>query len=69
MFGPRGSNPVDCRARRLNVRWDLAMRLPRVDWNKAYWNLPLEDIIKSVGGPKGVYADAMPVCLSRQAAE
>ena len=46
---------------RVSKGWDLAMRLPRVDWNKAYWNLPLQDIIKSVGGPKGVYADAMPV--------
>ena len=46
---------------RLSKGWDLAMRLPRVDWNKAYWHLPLQDIIKSVGGPKGVFADAMPV--------
>ena len=46
---------------RVSKGWDLAMRLPRVDWTKAYWNLPLQDIIKSVGGPKGVYADAMPV--------
>ena len=46
---------------RLSKSWDLAARNPPVDWSKAYWNLPLQDILKSVGGPKGVYADAMPV--------
>jgi uncharacterized protein len=46
---------------RLSKSWDLAAHLPPVDWSKAYWNLPLQDMIKSVGGPKGVFADAMPV--------
>jgi uncharacterized protein len=46
---------------RLSKGWDLAMRLPRVDWNKAYWHLPLQDIIRAAGGPRGVFADAMPV--------
>src|SRR4029079_11586828 len=39
----------------------LASRMPPVDWSKAYWTLPLEDILKVVGGPKGVFADEMPV--------
>ena len=46
---------------RLSKAWDLAAHLPPVDWNKAYWHLPLQDILKSVGGPKGIFADSMPV--------
>jgi len=46
---------------RLSKAWDLAARMPPVDWYKAYWTLPLQDILKSVGGPKGVFADSMPV--------
>src|SRR5262249_4745264 len=47
---------------RLAKSWDLAARNPPVDWwNKGYWHLPLQDMIKAVNGPKGVFADAMPV--------
>lgn len=46
---------------RLSKSWDLAAQNPPVDWSKAYWILPLQDILKAVGGPKGVFADAMPV--------
>ena len=46
---------------RLSKSWDLAAHTPPVDWSKAYWILPLQDIIKAVGGPKGVFADGMPV--------
>ena len=44
----RGLGPGDARCR-------------VADWNKAYWHLPLQDILKSLNGPKGVFADAMPV--------
>ncbi|MGH9318853.1 MAG: CocE/NonD family hydrolase, partial [Vicinamibacteria bacterium] len=41
--------------------FDLAPQMPRVDWSKALWHLPVQDIMKSVDGPRGIYADAMPV--------
>ncbi|MGE3277143.1 MAG: CocE/NonD family hydrolase [Vicinamibacterales bacterium] len=41
--------------------FDLAPRMPPVDWDKALWHLPTQDIIKSVDGPKGIFADRMPV--------
>jgi len=46
---------------RLSKAWDLSARMPPVDWSKAFWILPLQDILKAVGGPKGVFADSMPV--------
>jgi len=41
--------------------FDLATRLPPVDWSKALWHLPVQDIIKAVDGPRGIFADAMNV--------
>ena len=41
--------------------FDLAPQLPQVDWSKALRHLPEMDIIKAVNGPKGIYADEMPV--------
>jgi uncharacterized protein len=41
--------------------FDLVPHLPRVDWSKALWHLPEMDIIKAVNGPKGIFADHMPV--------
>jgi hypothetical protein len=41
--------------------FDLAVQLPQVDWAKAFEHLPEQDIIKNVGGPKGIFADKMPV--------
>ncbi len=41
--------------------FDLAPQMPPVDWAKALWHLPEQDIIKAVNGPKGIFADAMPV--------
>jgi predicted acyl esterase len=41
--------------------FDLAPQLPPVDWAKAFLHLPEKDIIAAVGGPKGIYADKMPV--------
>jgi hypothetical protein len=32
-----------------------------VDWSRALWHLPVQDIIKNVDGPRGVFADPMPV--------
>lgn len=41
--------------------FDLAPQLPPVDWSKALWHLPVQDILKAVDGPRGIFADAMPV--------
>jgi putative CocE/NonD family hydrolase len=41
--------------------FDLAPRMPPVDWSQALWHLPTQDIIKNVNGPRGIFADAMPV--------
>ena len=41
--------------------FDLAQQLPPVEWSKALWHLPEQDIIKAVDGPPGIFADAMPV--------
>ncbi len=41
--------------------FDLAPRMPPVNWDKALWHLPTQDILKSVDGPRGIFADRMPV--------
>lgn len=41
--------------------FDLAPQMPNIDWSKAYTYLPEKDIIAHVGGPKGIFADTMPV--------
>ena len=41
--------------------FDLAPRMPVVDWSKALAHLPEMDIIKAVDGPHGIYADNMAV--------
>ena len=41
--------------------FDLAQQQPRVDWSQALWHLPTQDIMKAVDGPRGIFADAMPV--------
>jgi putative CocE/NonD family hydrolase len=46
---------------RASKAFDLAQQLPPVDWSKALWHLPEEDILKAVDAPKGIFADAMPV--------
>src|SRR5689334_13087359 len=40
--------------------FDLAQHAPPVDWAKAFWHLPEQDMIKAVGGPRGIFADTMP---------
>jgi uncharacterized protein len=46
---------------RASKMFDLAPQMPPVDWEKAFRHLPLKDIMKSVDGPPGMYADAMPI--------
>ena len=41
--------------------FDLAQQAPPVDWSKALTHLPVMDIMKAVDGPKGIFADEMPV--------
>jgi len=43
---------------RLSQAWDLAARFPRLDWDKVFWHLPVQDMLNSVGAPKKVF-DAM----------
>jgi len=46
---------------RLSRYFDLVPRMPRVDWTEALWHLPVEDIMRQVDGPKGIFADPAPV--------
>jgi putative CocE/NonD family hydrolase len=46
---------------RASKAFDLAQQAPPVDWSKALWHLPEQDILKAVDAPHGIYADAMPV--------
>ncbi len=41
--------------------FDLSQQSPPVDWSKALAHLPVMDIMKAVDGPKGIFADGMPV--------
>jgi predicted acyl esterase len=58
MFPPGTSREDLIRASRF---FDLVAQLPPVDWSKALWHLPVQDIIEAVDGPHGIFADAMPV--------
>jgi len=58
MFAPNTSRDDLIRA---SKSFDLAQHLPPVDWSKALWHLPVQDILKSVDAPHGIFADAMPV--------
>jgi putative CocE/NonD family hydrolase len=58
MFPPNTSQEDLIRA---SKSFDLAQQLPPVDWSKALQHLPVMDIIKSVDGPHGIFADKMPV--------
>ena len=57
MFPPNTSQEELIRAAK---SYDLAQRLPPVDWAKAFWHLPTQDLIKAVDGPRGIFADSMP---------
>ena len=41
--------------------FDLAPQMPPVDWSKALTHLPVQDIIQNAHGPRGIFADPMPV--------
>jgi putative CocE/NonD family hydrolase len=58
MFPPNTSREDLIRA---SKSFDLAQQLPSVDWSKALWHLPVQDILKAVDAPRGIFADAMPV--------
>jgi len=40
---------------RVSRFYDLASEMPRVDWSKAFWHLPVMDIMKHVQGAKSIY--------------
>src|SRR5712675_1535561 len=44
---------------RASKAFDLAQQLPPVDWSKALWHLPEQDILKAVDAPHGIFADQM----------
>src|ERR1700750_872405 len=58
MFSPRTS-PEDLI--RASKSFDFAHQTPPVDWSQALRHLPEIDILKAVDGPKGIFADEMPV--------
>jgi uncharacterized protein len=49
--------------------FDLAPQQPAVDWSKALWHLPMQDILKAADGPAGIFADAMPVATGGRMAQ
>ena len=54
----RPTFPVDATQEdliRVSKSFDLAPSRPRVDWSEAFWHLPVQDIIKNVDGPVGIY--------------
>ncbi|MEO8727285.1 MAG: CocE/NonD family hydrolase [Acidobacteriaceae bacterium] len=58
MFPPETSQADLIEASRM---FDLAPQMPPVDWSEALRHLPEEDIIRAVNGPRGIFADKMPV--------
>ena len=41
--------------------FDLAPQMPPVDWGKALWHLPVQDIMKEAEGPRGIFAEKTAV--------
>ena len=58
MFPPNTSREGLIQASKL---FDLAPQMPPVDWSQALKHLPVADIMKSVGGPRGIFADRAEV--------
>ena len=58
MFAPDTSQEDLIRA---SKSFDLAQQTAPVDWSKALRHLPMQDILKNVDGPRGIFADEMPV--------
>ncbi|MGI8767083.1 MAG: CocE/NonD family hydrolase, partial [Gemmatimonadaceae bacterium] len=46
---------------RLSKYFDLDPQMPATDWVDAFKHLPEEDMIRYVDGPRGAFADSMPV--------
>ena len=46
---------------RASKSFDLAQHLRPVDWAQALWHLPVQDIIRHVDGPRGIFETAMPI--------
>lgn len=42
---------------RLATWFDLAAKMPQVDWKQALWHLPIRTLMESVGGPKGIFGE------------
>lgn len=42
---------------RIQKFYDMAPRYPKVDWAEGLKHLPVQDIIKSLDGPKGIYEE------------
>ena len=58
MFDPKTTQEDLIRA---SKSFDLSQQAPSVDWSKALRHLPVKDIFTAVDGPKGIFADEMPV--------
>ena len=58
MFDPKATQEDLIRA---SKSFDLSQQAPSVDWSKALRHLPVKDIFTAVDGPKGIFADEMPV--------
>lgn len=58
MFPPGTPQADLVRASRL---FDLAPQMPPVDWDRALRTLPVQNILLAVDGPRGIFADSMPV--------
>jgi predicted acyl esterase len=41
-------------------QWDLDAHPAHVDWTKAYWHLPIKDVLMAVGGAPSIYDHATP---------
>ena len=41
--------------------FNLAAQSPPIDWSQALAHLPVMDLMKAAGGPRGIFADSMPV--------
>jgi uncharacterized protein len=46
---------------RVSRYFDLAPQTPPVDWAEGLSHLPVQDILRNVQGPKGIFADSAPV--------
>jgi putative CocE/NonD family hydrolase len=58
MFPPNATQEELIQASKM---FDLAPQMPPVDWSKALQLLPVADIMRKVGGPKGIFADRAEV--------